>query len=113
MSVIVDKHKIVRPPKDVEDIYRYAAGQVVRQAVSRWPRLDIYLDKRYTTKRLCYQLEKVMREKIIDLTQEVIIIRQEDSISYKELQAADYIAWAFFRNMNGTRKGFTSILPIK
>lgn len=27
----------------------------------------------------------------------MVIIRQEDSIAHKELQAVDYIAWAFFQ----------------
>jgi hypothetical protein len=97
MSIIVDKREIVRPPKDIEDIYRQAASEVVRQAVSQWPRLDIYLDKRYTTKRLRYQLEIKIREKIAGLTREVVIIRQEDSIACKELQAVDHVAWAFFQ----------------
>ena len=97
VAVVVDKRAIVRPPGDPEDIYREAVTRAVRHAISRWPRIDICLDKRYTTKRLRYRLEKEIREGIADLHQEVVIIRQEDSISHKELQAVDYVAWAFFQ----------------
>jgi hypothetical protein len=97
VAVIVDKRDIVRPPEDPEDIYREAVTQAVRHEVARWPRIDVCLDKRYTTKRLRYGLEKVIREGIANLHQEVVIIRQEDSIAQKELQAVDYIAWAFFQ----------------
>jgi hypothetical protein len=95
--VIVDKQGIVRPPGDTEDIYRQAVARAAWHAVSRWPRIDLCLDKRYTTKRLRYRLEMEIRERIADLYQEVVIIRQEDSIGHKELQAADYVAWALFQ----------------
>ena len=97
MAIIVDTRHIVRPPEDPEDIYREAAVQAVKHAVARWPRIDLCLDKRYTVKRLRYRLEKEIREGIAHLHQEVVIIRQEDSITCKELQAVDYIAWAFFQ----------------
>ena len=97
VASIVDKRHIVRPPEDPEDIYREAVVQAVRHAVARWPRIDLCLDKRYTVKRLRYRLEKEIRERIAHLHQEMVIIRQEDSIACKELQAVDYIAWAFFQ----------------
>jgi len=97
VAVVVDKQSIVRPPSDVEEVYRQTVAQVVWHAVKRWPRIDLCLDKRYTTKRLRYRLELEIRERISDLPQEVVIIHQEDSIAYKGLQAADYVAWAFFQ----------------
>ena len=97
VASIVDKRHIVRPPEDPEDIYREAVVQAVRHAVARWPRIDLCLDKRYTVKRLRYRLEKEIRERIAHLHQEMVIIRQEDSIACKELQAVDYIAWTFFQ----------------
>jgi len=42
-------------------------------------------------------LEREIRESIADVSQEVVIIRQDDSIANKLLQAADYVAWAFFQ----------------
>ena len=97
IAVVVDKQLFARPPDDPEDIYREAVTLAIREAVARWPRMDICLDRRYTVKRLRHRLEKQIREGIADLPREVIIIRQEDSIGSKELQAADYIAWAFFQ----------------
>ncbi|GEM_PF-313851 len=97
VAVIVNKRIITRPPGELEDIYRDAVGRAVRHAVSRWPRLVIVLDKRYTSKKLRYALEQSIREQISDLRQEVVLIQQEDSLARKELQATDYVAWAFFQ----------------
>ncbi|KAF0107973.1 MAG: hypothetical protein FD146_1271 [Anaerolineaceae bacterium] len=97
VAVIINKQSIVRPPANLEDIYREAVGQAVRHAVSRWPRMEIVLDKRYTARKLRYALEQSIREQIADLHQEVILIHQEDSLARKELQATDYVAWAFFQ----------------
>jgi hypothetical protein len=97
VAIIVDKSAIARPPADPETIYRKAVARAVAQAVRRWPRLDVCLDKRYTTARLRDQLELEIREAMVGLPQEVVIIRQEDSVSRKELQAADYVAWAIFQ----------------
>jgi hypothetical protein len=97
VAVIVDKRDIARPPQDPEDIYPEAVARAVRHAVSRWPRMDVCLDRRYTTKRLRYRLEKQVRDAIADLHQEVVIVRQEDSTACKELQAVDFVAWAFYQ----------------
>lgn len=113
VAVIVDKRDIARPPKDSEEIYREAVTLAVRHAVARWPRIDVCLDKRYTTKRLRYELEKAIREGITDLHQEVVIIRQEDSIACKELQAADYVAWAFFQKYERGDNRFYEIIADK
>jgi len=113
VAVIVDKRDILRPPADAEDIYREAVTRAVRHAVSRWPRVDVCLDKRYTTKRLRYRLEKKIREGIADLHQEVVIIRQEDSVAHKELQAVDYIAWAFFQKYERKNERFYQIIADK
>lgn len=113
VAVVVDKREIVRPPGDPEDIYREAVTRVVRCAISRWPRIDICLDRRYTTKRLRYRLEKEIREGTADLHQEVVIIRQEDSIACKELQAVDYVAWAFFQKYERGNRRFYQIIADK
>ncbi len=110
IAVTVEKQAIARFPVDPEDIYRKAASLVVRQAVQRWPRIRICLDKRYTTKRLRTQLEEQIREGIADLHQEVVIIQQEDSIACKELQAADYVAWAFFQKYERRDNRFYEIV---
>jgi len=113
VAVIADKRDIARPPKDPEEIYREVVTRAVRYAVARWPRIDVCLDRRYTAKRLRYELEKVIREGIADLHQEVVIIRQEDSIACKELQATDYVAWAFFQKYERGDSRFYEIIADK
>jgi hypothetical protein len=67
------------------------------EAVQYWPRIEISSDKRYTTTRLRKALEKEIRERIADFDTQVVLINQEDSVASKELQAADFIAWALFQ----------------
>jgi len=110
IAVIVDKSVIVRPPADPEDIYRKAVARAVAHAVRRWPRLDVNLDKRYTSLRLLDRLEREIREAILDIPREVVIIRQEDSVAHKELQAADYIAWALFQKYEHGDSRFYDII---
>ena len=105
IALVVDKRVILRPPDDPENIYREVVSLAIRQVVSRWPRIEIHLDKRYTSKRLRRLLEREIRERIADLHQEVVLIHQDDSIARKELQAADFIAWQFSRNMRETTAG--------
>ena len=97
VAVIVDKQSILRPPGDPEDIYRMAVAKVIRHCVERWPRSTFYLDKRYTKRALRYRLEEASREGLVGVPQEVVLIRQEDSLVRKELQAVDHVAWAFFQ----------------
>lgn len=97
IAIIVDKKSIVRTPKNNERIYREAVSLAVSHAVRRWQKIEIYLDKRYTSKRLRKALEREIRERISDFPHQVVIIHQEDSIARKELQAADFISWAFFQ----------------
>jgi hypothetical protein len=110
VAVIVDKRDIARPPQDPEDIYREAVARAVRHAVSRWPRMDVCLDRRYTTKRLRYRLEKEVRDAIADLHQEVVIVQQEDSTACKELQAVDFVAWAFYQKYERGDARFCQII---
>ena len=44
--VVVDEQHITRPPDDPEDIYREAVTVAIREAVARWPHMEVYLDKR-------------------------------------------------------------------
>ena len=110
LAIIVDKRAILRPPKDSEDIYRQAVGYAVHCAVKRWPRLELCLDKRYTNATLRHRLEKAVRERIAELYQEVVLIRQEDSVVHKELQAVDFVAWAFFQKYERGNAHFTQLL---
>ena len=92
---IVDKRAILRPPTDLEDLYREAVVRAVRRCVERHPRLELWLDKRYTKPALRHCLEKAIREGMTDLPQQVVLIHQEDSRTQRGLQAVDHVAWAF------------------
>lgn len=113
VAVVVDKRAILRPPDDPEDIYREAVTRVVAHSVERWPRIDLVLDKRYTKRALRQELERVIREGIASLPQEVILIRQEDSRRHKGLQAVDSIAWAIFQKYETGEDRFYAIIQDK
>lgn len=96
-AVVLNHQNIIHPPKDAENIYRWAVSRVVSMLVERYPRIEVVLDKRYTKQTLRYRLEKEIRNKIIDLPQQFVLIRQEDSIKVKGLQAADFFAWSLLQ----------------
>lgn len=110
IAIIVDKKSILRNPKNNENIYHEAVSLAISHAVRRWPKIEIYLDKRYTSKRLRKSLEKEIRERITDFPHKVVIIHQEDSIARKELQAADFISWAFFQKYERGDSKFYEII---
>lgn len=113
VAEIVDKRAILRPPEDPEDIYRLAVSRAVLHCVVHWPRLDLYLDKRYTKKELGHALERRIRESLSALHQEIVLISQEDSVSRKELQAVDYVAWAIFQKYERGNDHFYRIIADK
>ena len=113
VAVIVDKRAILRPPDDPEDIYREAVTRAIAHCVKRWPRIELFLDKRYTKESLRYELERVIREGIAGLPQEVVLIRQEDSRNRKGLQAVDHVAWAIFQKYEAGDDRFYSIIRDK
>ena len=96
-SVIVKQQVLERMTDNPEALYRRATTLLVRKLAARHPRLEIVMDQRYTTPHLRYLLEKGIREGISDLPQQYILIRQEDSVFTKELQAVDFVAWAMFQ----------------
>ncbi len=113
VAVIVDKQAILRPPKDPEDIYREAVTRAVAHCVQRWPRVDLFLDKRYTKRSLRHELERVIREGIAGLPQEVVLIRQEDSHNRRGLQAVDHVAWAIYQKYEVGNDRFYAIIKDK
>jgi len=110
VAVIVDKKSIVRTPKNNEKLYREAVSLAISHAVKRWQKVEIYLDKRYTSRRIRKELEKEIRERIADLPHKVVIIHQEDSFARKELQAADFISWAFFQKYERNDSQFYELI---
>lgn len=97
VATIIDKQVILRPPKASEDIYREAVTRAIRHCVQRYPQMELWLDRRYTKSALRDQLERAIRAGIADITQQVVLLRQEDSRKQKGLQAVDHIAWAIYQ----------------
>jgi len=96
-TVIVDKHGMVRPPRDPEDLYRGAVARAIRSCVERWPRLEVTIDGRYTHAYLRRKLEWYIREQVADIEGQAVVIDQADSVKVKALQAADFVAWALWQ----------------
>ena len=115
VAIVVDKRAILRPPQDPEDLYRAAVARVAACCVSRWPRLDLLLDKRYTKDSLRRELERAIREEIVALgvPQQLVLIRQEDSRSNRGLQAVDHVAWAIFQKYEADNDRFYKIIRDK
>ncbi|MCP4164666.1 MAG: DUF3800 domain-containing protein [Chloroflexi bacterium] len=93
--------------------YREAVARLVAHCVARWPRIDLFLDKRYTKKSLRRELELVIREGVVHLPQEVVLIRQEDSRNSKGLQAVDFVAWAIYQKYEADDERFYAIIQDK
>ena len=109
-ATIVDQSVIVKPPAEMEEIYRQAVAKTVYRLVECYPRVNICLDRRYTNERHRFELESQIRESIQDLPQKVVLIRQENSTSRKELQAVDAVAWAIFQKYERDNAIFYNII---
>lgn len=109
-AVVVNPQIIGCPPKDPEDIYRWAVTRTVAMLVERHPRLEIVLDRRYTKENLRYRLEKAIRSGISGLPQHYVLVRQEDSTLSKELQAVDFIAWSFLQKYERSDSRFYDLI---
>ena len=97
VAVIVDPIILNHPPQDPEDIYRWAVSRAVYFMVERYPNVEIVLDRRYTKEPLRFELEKAIRKEITGIPDQYVLIRQDNSSQRKELQAVDFLAWAFFQ----------------
>jgi len=97
VAVIVDPFILNHPPQDPEDIYRWAVSRAVHHLVELYPSIEIVLDRRYTKETLRFELEKAIRQAIIGIPEQYVLIRHDDSSQRKELQAVDFLAWAFFQ----------------
>ena len=103
-----DKHlSLVDEP---ERFYRRVVAAAVRVCVEQWPRLELVLDKHYTTTALRTELEKEIRGGLAGIADQLVVIRQEDSHNVKGLQAVDFIAWAFARKYNRGESEYVDLL---
>lgn len=96
VATIVDQRAIRIPPRDMEDVYRQAVAVTVRNLAEGFPRLELTIDKRYTSAHLRRLLEKAIRDEVENLPRQNIIIQQENSALSKGLHAVDAVAWALF-----------------
>ena len=95
ISVIVDKRRFPRP-QILEDLYRYACAQVVREALKRFGPLSLTLDKRYTNPELRQRLNSFLATGVEDLGT-TLAIEHADSASEHALQVADAVAWCLLQ----------------
>jgi LmbE family N-acetylglucosaminyl deacetylase len=109
VAVILDKAAILRPPADPRAIYRFVVAEAVRRAAQHQPQLDLCLDKRYTSLKLRQLLELAIRDNLAGLGAKVVI-RHEDSIAEKGLQAVDFVAWALFQKYARDKREFYDII---
>ncbi|MBE2199245.1 MAG: DUF3800 domain-containing protein [Anaerolinea sp.] len=90
--VIVDQQNI---PKDSGEIlYQTAVARVISHCLVRYPRLHVYLDRRYTNRHQAVQLERTIRQEVKHIPEQILIIEQVDSAAHFGLQAVDFVAWA-------------------
>jgi hypothetical protein len=113
LATIVDQSFIQTPPKEMEEIYRKTVARTIYRLVERWQRINVCLDQRYTNKHQRFALEERIRETIQDLPQKIVLIRQENSVNRKELQAADAVSWAFFQKYERGDCRFYDIIASK
>lgn len=113
VATIVDQSAIRVPPRNMEEIYRQAAAWTIRRLAEDFPRLDLSIDKRYTNAHLRRLLEKAIRDEVESLPQQNILIQQENSITRKELQAADAVAWAIFQKYERGDARFYDVIESK
>lgn len=90
---VVDKTGLLSSQS--EAAYRAAVARVVRCCVERHPEVQIFLDKRYTKRSQRQQLEQVIREAIVHVPEQLVLIEQVESWAMAGLQAVDFVAWAF------------------
>ena len=113
LATIVNQDDIQTPPKEMEEIYRITVARTIYRLVERWPKINVCLDQRYTNKRQRFDLEERIREAIQDLPQKIVLIRQENSVTRKELQAVDAVSWAFFQKYERGDYRFYNIIAPK
>ena len=59
--------------------------------------LELWLDKRYTKDMQRRQLERYLRDEMVDLPEQALVLYQEDWRTQAGLQVVDHICWAFYR----------------
>lgn len=93
-----------------EMLYQETVARLVKQCVKISPRLRVVLDKRYTNRKQQNDLETTIREAIINIPDQLVVIESLDSTASPELQAVDFLAWAFGQKYERGNERFAKLL---
>ncbi len=93
-----------------EVLYQETVARLVKQCVKISPRLRVVLDKRYTNRKQQNDLETTIREAIINVPDQLVVIESLDSTASPELQAVDFLAWAFGQKYERGSDRFAKLL---
>ena len=96
-----------------EDLYRQAIALAVQRCVARSPRLHLTLDKRYTGRKQQTDLETAIRTALAGIPENVVIIEARNSEAVPELQAVDFVAWAFGQKYERGNASFAQLLAAR
>ncbi len=98
-GLVVDKRGILE--SQAEPLYRWAIARAIALAAQRHPELHVTVDRRYTKPAQRLELELRIREAIVGIPDQVLIIAQADSTAEPGLQAVDFVAWALRQKYEG------------
>ncbi len=93
--VIADKQRIRQTTG--EALYQAVVSRAVQACAGLSPRLHVTLDKRYTHRRQQAALEAAIRQELVTVPQNVVVIETRPSETVAALQAVDCVAWAFWQ----------------
>lgn len=113
VAVVTGKRSMIKLPDDPEEMFRRAVALTLRHCTTRWPRLVLTIDKRYTKPVQRQRLDEAIWEAVSE--QMALQLRVEHVPSYhcKELQAADGVAWAIWQKYEHGDERFYRIIAEK
>ncbi|MCL5994822.1 MAG: DUF3800 domain-containing protein [Chloroflexi bacterium] len=110
-ATIIDKHLI--PPSDsLEDWYAYAYVTCMKQVLADHDSVSFSLDARYTNR---HRQQRFVNALLASTQQsgQSLAITFADSAKEQAIQAADFVAWSFFRKYEMEDSSFCEILKDK
>jgi len=116
ISTIADKESFRENPSRAphpKTLYAELVIQTLRPCIAKYPRVEVWLHKKYTKRTDRDALEKAIRERVADLHQEVLIIHQEPIQVKPHLLAADFVAWAIYQACEHADDTFYRLIETK
>ena len=111
VASVVDKRGI-RRPSDPEDLYRGACVEAIRACLRRAPNLSLYLDKRYTNRKLRDRQNQSIAEGIADMGA-TLVLQHIESERERAIQGADAVAWSLFQKYEHGDEGLFLLVKDK